>query len=160
MAGSQNSPGSLALLAVFANGARDQTNMAQLSKAIFGAFAISLTLGAAQLASGHDLSGNQQALTDTPATTINRSAKTDRAAGAAGSAEQTQTISLRLESLSDTTVLVRMPFAKKPETAVPNGPAVRSLFKSSDRKPPVGCEPVFSVLSEAARQLQPGRCVT
>ena len=134
--------------------------MAHLSRAIFGAIAVSLTLGAAQLASGHDLNVSQQALTDTPATTINRSAKTDRAASAAGSAEQTQTVSLRLESLSDTTVLVRMPFAKKPETAVRNGPAAPSLWKSSDRKPPVGCESVFSVLSEAAKALQPGRCVT
>ena len=134
--------------------------MAHLSRAIFGAIAVSLTLGAAQLASGHDLSMGQQALADTQVTGINRSAKTDRAAGAAQSAEQTQTISLRLESLSDTTVLVRMPFAKKPETAVRNGPAAPSQFKSSDRRPPVGCEPGFSVLSEAAKALQPGRCVT
>jgi hypothetical protein len=35
------------------------------------------------------------------------------------------------------------------------------LLKSGDRrKPPVGCEPMFSVLTEAAKQLQPGRCVT
>jgi hypothetical protein len=135
--------------------------MSQLSKAVFGAIAASLTLGAVQLASGHDLTLGRQVLNDTPATIINRSAKTDRAARTAGSVAQTQTIALRLESLSDTTVLVRMPVAKKPETAVRNGPAAPSLFKSGDRrKTPVGCEPVFSVLSDAAKQLQPGRCVT
>ena len=140
--------------------------MSQLSKAVFGAIAVSLTLGAAQLASGHDLTVGLQVPTATPETVINtatvtnRSAKADRAAGTAGSAEQTQTISLRLQSLTDTTVLVRMPVVKKPETAVRNGPAAPSLFKSSDRKPPVGCEAMFSVLSEAAKQLQPGRCVT
>ena len=136
--------------------------MSQISKVVFGAIAVSLTLGAVQFASGHDLTGGRQVLNDTPATIINRLAKADRAAGTAAPAEQTQTISLRLESLSDTTVLVRMPVAKKPETAVRNGPAAPSLLlKSGDRrKPPVGCEPMFSVLTEAAKQLQPGRCVT
>ena len=54
-----------------------------------------------------------------------------------------------------------MPIVKKPETAARNGPLPSpSLFKSGDRKPPVGCEPMFSVLTEVAKQLQPGRCVT
>ena len=135
--------------------------MSQISKAVFGAIAVSLTLGAVQFASGHDLARGQQALNDTPATIINRSAKTDRAAGPAGSAEQTQTISLRPESLSDTSVLVRVPVVKKPETDARNGPAAPSLFKSGDRrKATVACEPMVSVLTEVAKQLQPGRCVT
>ena len=96
-----------------------------------------------------------------PPTVINRSAKADRAAGPAGSAEQTQTISLRPESLSDTSVLVRVPVVKKPETDARNGPAAPSLFKSGDRrKTTVACEPMVSVLTEVAKQLQPGRCVT
>jgi hypothetical protein len=134
--------------------------MSQLSKAVFGVIAVSLTLGAVQFASGHDLARSQQALNDTPVTAINRSAKADRAAGPAGSAEQTQTISLRPESLSDTSVLVRMPLVKKPETDARNGPAP-SLFKSGDRrKATVACEPMVSVLTEVAKQLAPGRCVT
>jgi hypothetical protein len=32
--------------------------------------------------------------------------------------------------------------------------------KSFDRKLTVACEPVVSVLTEVAKQLQPGRCVT
>ena len=144
--------------------------MSQLSKAVFGAIAVSLTLGAVQLASGHDLgrsgrqlikrhcSGNRSS---EPRTIINRSTKTDRAAGAAGSATPTQTISLRLHSLSDTSVLVRVPVAKKPETEARNGPAAPSLFKSGDRrKSAVACEPMVSVLTEVAKLLQPGRCVT
>ena len=133
--------------------------MSQISKAVFGAIALSLTLGAAQFASGHDLARSQQALNDTPVTTINRSAKTDRALGIAGSAEKTQTISLRPESLSDTSVLVRVPVVKRPETDARNGPAP-SLFRSGDRKATVACEPMVSVLTEVAKQLAPGRCVT
>jgi len=134
--------------------------MSQISKAVFGAIAVSLMLGAVQFASGHDLARGQQALNDTPVTAINRLAKADRAAGPAGSAEQTQTISLRPESLSDTSVLVRVPVVKKPETDARNGPAP-SLFKSGDRrKSTVACEPMVSVLTEVAKQLQPGRCVT
>ena len=134
--------------------------MSNLSKAVFGAIALSLTLGAGQFASGHDLARSQQALNDSPVTPINRSAKTDRASGIAGSAEQTQTISLRPESLSDTSVLVRIPIARKPETDARNGSAP-SLFQSGDRrKATVACEPMVSVLTEVAKQLAPGRCVT
>ena len=135
--------------------------MSQISRAIFGAIAVSLTLGAVQFASGHDLTRGQRALNDTPVTIINRLAKTDRAAATAGSAEQTQTISLRPESLSDTSVLVRLPVAKKPETDARNGPAAPSLFNAGGRrKATVACEPMVSVLTEVAKQLQPGRCVT
>lgn len=139
--------------------------MSQLSKAVFvprallGAIAVSLTLGAVPFASGHDLARGQQAPNDTPVTVINRAAKADRAAGI-GPVVQTQTISLRPESLADTSVLVRIPVARKPEPEARNAPAAPSLFKSDRRKAPLGCEPSFSVLTEAARQLQPGRCVT
>ena len=145
--------------------------MSQLSKAIFGIIAVSLSLGAAQLASGHDLTDRWQAVTETPTTgiasAINRSSKADRALVVGGSSQQSQTISLRLESLSDTSVLIRMPVAKsseklidKPETDARNG-AAPSLFKSGDgRKSAVACEPMVSVLTEVAKQLLPGRCVT
>jgi hypothetical protein len=154
--------------------------MSQISKAVLGIIAVSLTLGAVQFASGHDLADRWQAvaepqttgLADPQATgianTINRASKADRANvvdRVAGSNEETQTISLRPESLSDTTVLVRMPVAKKPETDARNGRTAPSpspsLFKSGDRrKPTVACEPMVSVLTEVAKQLQPGRCVT
>ncbi len=154
--------------------------MSQISKAVLGIIAVSLTLGAVQFASGHDLADRWQAvaepqttgLADPQATgianTINRASKADRANvvdRVAGSNEETQTISLRPESLSDTTVLVRMPVARKPETDARNGRTAPSpspsLFKSGDRrKPTVACEPMVSVLTEVAKQLQPGRCVT
>jgi hypothetical protein len=144
--------------------------MSQISKAFLGVIAVSLTFGAVQFASGHDLADRWQAVAEMQtvgiASAINRSSKTDRAASPTGSAEQTQTISLRPESLSDTSVLVRVPIMKKPETDARNGPAAPSLFaplqfKSGDRrKPTVACEPMVSVLTEVAKRLQPGRCVT
>jgi hypothetical protein len=68
----------------------------------------------------------------------------------------TRTISIRLDGLSDTSVLVRVPVAM----AARNSSSAPALTKSGDRKLTVACEPVVSVLTEVARQLQPGRCVT
>jgi len=140
--------------------------MPQLSRGVsigvLSLMAVSLTFGAAQFAMGRDLSINpqdrlQQSIEDlaTSGTAINRAAKTDRATGVAGSPAQTRTILLRPEGLPDTSVLIRIPMAQ----AVRKGIAP-SLIKSPDRKMAVACEPMVSVLSEVAKLLQPGRCVT
>jgi hypothetical protein len=136
--------------------------MSQLSTAIFSAMAIAVSFSAAQLALavGRDLSEGQQnppGATERGAigTTINRAAKADRVR-AAGPAMQTQTVSLRLDGLSDTSVVFRIPVAQQAR----NMPAARSITRSPDRKLRVACEPVVSVLTEVAKQLQPGRCVT
>jgi hypothetical protein len=73
----------------------------------------------------------------------------------------TQTISLRLDALADTSILVRVPAAKEAR----NGSSAPSPFApaattSGSRKMAVACEPVVSVLTEVAKLLQPGRCVT
>jgi hypothetical protein len=129
-----------------------QASRTILSRVIFGAAAVTLTFGAVQLASGRDLSGVSQQPTALAVDGINRAAKADRAVGAAISSSQTQTISLRLNGLSDTSVLVRMPVAQAAR------PASSSLTAPGERK--LACEPVVSVLTEVAKQLQPGRCVT
>jgi len=125
-----------------------------LSKAIFGAIAVGLSVGAVQLASGRDLTTPQNAA-GVSATAVNRAAKADRAAGMAGLAVLTQTIALRLDGLSDTSVLVRVPLAHEAR----NRPA-SSLTKSGDGRLTVACEPVVSVLTEVFKRLQPGRCLT
>jgi hypothetical protein len=130
--------------------------MSQLSRAILGAIAVSLTLGAVQFASGRDLAGIRQSPRGAPETAINRAAKADRAARVLGMTMQTQTISLRLDGLSDTSVLIRMPLAKATRSISPPP----SLLKSGGRKMAVACEPVVSVLTDLAKQLEPGRCVT
>ena len=89
--------------------------------------------------------------------TINRAAKADRGARLAAPAAQTQTISLRLNGLSDTSVLVRIPAA---EIARSSASAPSLLSSPAASKPTVACEPMVSVLTEVAKQLEPGRCVT
>jgi hypothetical protein len=124
-----------------------------VSKGILGAIAVALTFGAVQFASGRDLPGRQQ---PGEPEAVNRAAKADRAARVAGPAMQTRTISLRLDGLSETSVLVRLPVAQEAR----NGSPARPVAKSFDRKLRVACEPVVSVLTEVAKQLQPGRCIT
>ncbi|MDR3486017.1 MAG: hypothetical protein P4M05_14035 [Bradyrhizobium sp.] len=132
-----------------------QVSRQALFKGILGASAVSLTFGAVQLASGRDLGRVSQApvlqvsLLSAGAG-INRAAKADRAAGVSASVRRTQTISLRLDGLSDTSVLVRVPAAHPARDT--------SFAKPGDRK--VACEPVVSVLTEVAKHLEPGRCVT
>jgi hypothetical protein len=139
--------------------------MAQLlsgiSKGVFGAIALSLTFGA--VASGRDLGQRDPSTqinsteinsTEAPAA-VNRTAKADRAPRVAGPAKQTQTVALRLNGLADTSVLIRMPVA-----VVARGGAPASLLTKSGGGKTLACEPVVSVLTEVAKRLQPGRCVT
>jgi hypothetical protein len=127
--------------------------MTQLSRGILGVIAISLAFGA--VAWGRDLVAVPQGAAATSEAGINRAAKTDRAVAMAAPS-QTRTISLRLDALADTSVLVRIPVAKEAR----NAPSVPMITKSGDRKLAVACEPPVSVLSEVAKLLQPGRCVT
>jgi hypothetical protein len=133
--------------------------MTQISRGILAAVAISLSLGA--VAWGRDLVTVPQAAAGSSAAAgaleaaINRTAKTDRAATLPAPV-QTRTIALRLDALADTSVLVRIPVARETRNA-PSGPLIN---KSGNRKLAVACEPPVSVLSEVAKLLQPGRCVT
>jgi hypothetical protein len=131
-----------------------QISGAVLSKGILGAVAILVSFGAVQLASGRDLT-IPQASASAPGTAVNRAAKSDRAAGMAGLAVLTQTISLRLDGLADTSVLVRVPLTHEARSS-----SASSLTKSRGGKPTVACEPMVSVLTEVFKQLQPGRCIT
>lgn len=130
--------------------------MSYLLKAILGAAAVSLSFGAVQLASGHDLTSGLRAFSGAPKHDVTRAAKADRAGPARPSAAPERTISLRLDSLSDTSILVRIPLAQDARSTTP--PSL--LLKSGEGKSMVACEPVVSVLTNVAKQLQPGRCVT
>jgi hypothetical protein len=143
-----------------------------ISKAILGVALLSLGCGA--VAWGRDLGkagiveagilkANIIALNTSqtePATgsagAINRATKTDRAVRLAASQVQTRTVSLRLNDLANTSVLIRVPIVHETRNSTPN-----SMFvKPGQGKPTVACEPVVSVLTEVAKRLQPGRCVT
>ena len=132
--------------------------MSQIYKGILGALALSLMFGAVQFASGHDLIGQPAApaAAAVPETSINRAAKSDRADLAAAPSVQTQTMTLKIDSLADTSILIRVPVPKEAR----GRPATSLMTKSGDRKMVIACEPVVSVLTEVAKQLQPGRCVT
>ena len=133
--------------------------MSQISKAIFGALAISVACGAVQLAFGHDLTGSPEIASAAPETAVNRAAKSDR--DAVKIAPQSRTIALRLDGHPDTSVLVRVPAARESlKDEARNRPTAPSMMKSGDRKNAVACEPVVSVLTDVAKLLQPGRCVT
>jgi len=131
-----------------------------LIKAVFGAAAVSLTLGAVQYASGHDLA--VPVLSGTSGDTVNRAAKSDRVvksdrAVIAARPAPTRTIGFRPGDLPDTSVLVRIPLTREARQGVRQPSPFRS---GQGAKPMVACEPMVSVLTEVARKLQPGRCVT
>jgi len=129
--------------------------MSQIRKGILGLLAVGLTLGAVQLASGHDLIGRQATAAATPENLINRAAKADRAAVPA-LGPKSRTIALKVAGLADTSVLVRVPVANEVARNRPVGPG--AARPGEPRK--VACEPVVSVLTDVAKLLQPGRCVT
>jgi hypothetical protein len=135
--------------------------MSQIRKGIFASFAVAVTLGAVQLAFAHDLIGGRQAAATAPETGINRATKSDRASVPA-SPGQTLTIAMRHDGLTDTSVLVRVPVAteeSKARNETRNGPTPPET-KPAARKIAVACEPPVSVLTDVAKLLQPGRCVT
>ena len=133
--------------------------MSQIHKGIFGTLAIAVMFGAVQLAFAHDLIGGSRSVTVAMGTDVNRAAKADRAA-VPSSSGQSQTVSLRPDGLADTSVLVRVPVAREARNETVHRPVPPSLPKSGTRKNAVACEPVVSVLTEVAKLLEPGRCVT
>jgi hypothetical protein len=130
--------------------------MSNMRNGILGAIAVSATLGAVQFAFGHDLVSGLRSFSTVPVEGVNRAAKADRIVGLAATAAPTQTISIHVERLADTSVLVRIPRQADAGKAAP-APA---LIKSEDQKAAVACEPMVSVLTDIAKRLQPGRCVT
>ncbi|UWU93386.1 hypothetical protein [Bradyrhizobium sp. CB1015] len=140
--------------------------MSQIQKVFLSATAIVATLGAVQLASGHDLADRWQAVADIPSHSsnvapghnVNRAAKADRLADIKPAAVPTRTVSMRLNDLADTSVLLRVPAVI--ETGNAKTPVLLQNQKKPRNKPTIACEPMVSSLTEVARLLQPGRCVT
>ncbi len=131
--------------------------MSQKSRLIFAVLAGVATFGAVQIAAGKaastaTLADRFLAVSEpTGAAGINRSAKGDREAVPPGAAPA-RTVQLRTDRLADTSVLVRIPVQKDARNLPPAQPAKPKMT--------VACEPVVSVLTEVAKLLQPGRCVT
>jgi len=130
--------------------------MSQAWRWFYGALAVALMMGALPVAAGRDIPGGTQLLLGAPVSGINREAKADRFPRVVRLDAATQTISLQVSGLADTSVLIRMPAV----AASRSGSSAPSLIRSGSGKPTVACEPVVSVLTEVAKLLQPGRCVT
>jgi hypothetical protein len=126
---------------------------------LFGVIALSLTFGA--VASGRDLGKpgvvGQVNVADASTAAINRASKTDRAARVTGPAIRTQTMALQLNDLANTSVLIRVPLLRNVGIGTPASSATMSGPANAAA---VACEPSVSVLTEVAKRLQPGRCLT
>jgi len=141
--------------------------MSQIRKAFFGAAAVTLALGAVQLASGQDLLSHWRSISERPnhipshvATThvasyVNRSDKSDRLADPKIAVVPSRTVALRLNDLANTSVVLRVPPAQARTTKPPP-----VLLQNHIVAPTLACEPMVSALTEIVRLLQPGRCVT
>jgi hypothetical protein len=132
--------------------------MSYQRKGILGATALLLSFGAAQFALGEDLTVGMQTA-GIPEQGVNRTAKSDRAPIVAEPVAPTHTISIHVDRVPETSVLVRVPQHEARGSAAPAAMQPKASEKASDRKM-VACEPVVSVLTEIAKRLQPGRCVT
>lgn len=142
--------------------------MSQIQKVFLGVVALAATLGAVQvgavqLASGHDLADRwqavaEQAVADKPGHNVNRSSKSDRLADIKQAEAPTRTVSMRLNDLADTSVLLRVPAVI--ETGIAKPPVLLPKQKQGRKNPTIACEPMVSSLTEVAKLLQPGRCVT
>lgn len=153
--------------------------MSHIRKGILGAVAVTLSLGAAQFAFGEDLTVGMRTA-GIPDQGIDRSGKTDRAPVLAEPAAPTQTISIHVDRVPGTSVLVRIPVARgedasKDQGRVTQGSATQGSATNSrsapegnaapvqqakDPRKTVACEPVVSVLTDIAKHLAPGRCIT
>lgn len=146
--------------------------MSYMASGTLGAVAAVLALGAVHLdvSSANDVPGPIQrgdarvmtparAGDETIAISVDRSAKGDRAA--AISPAGGLTLSFTLPGLPDSSVMMRVP-AGEAADALRRGPVstTGSSKGSSAGSRPIACEPVVSVLTDVAKRLQAGRCIT
>jgi hypothetical protein len=130
--------------------------MSNTGKGLVGALALTLgAMGAAQLAFGRDVTEGIASSSAVSDTAVNREGKTDRAARVTTVAAPMQTIAVQLNGLAATTVVMRIPRMQDPRNF-----STPLLTTSDPQKHAVACEAMVSVLTDVAKQLPPGRCVT
>lgn len=92
------------------------------------------------------------------ANAVERAGKSDRAV-IMRTGVASQTFSIQPSGMSGTSVLVRV-VSQKPDRRANEKPASRLQPHDKAAKPRGACEPVVSMLTEVAKRLEPGRCVT
>jgi hypothetical protein len=127
--------------------------MFQVSTGVLGALAVMVPLGAMHLPLGPDYLAQADA-----AAVVNRTAKSDRGS-VRPIAVEGRTVSIRLESLPDASIVIQIPGPDSMASDRGISPRARRAPASQARRT-IACEPVVSVLTDVAKQLQPGRCVT
>lgn len=143
--------------------------MSKVSSLVLGVVSGAAMFGAIQYASGNDLSGSSLRGTlterDTAISTaafapaVNRSAKGDRDTTPA-KLDAGQTLSFQVHGLTDTSVLLRLA-GPAPKVQTDKPASTKAIpIDAKPRRATVACEPPVSMLTEVARSLQPGRCVT
>lgn len=128
--------------------------MLQASAGFLAGLAVTLSLGAVHLESdGRTVSH------DAAAAAVHRAVKSDL--GIIPSPYPSgRTVSIRLESLPSTSIVFRLP--RISDQKADDRGTKRGLHRAPAArvKRTIACEPVVSMLTEVAKQLQPGRCVT
>jgi hypothetical protein len=127
-----------------------QLTSSQIMTGSLAALTIVFTLGVAQFAVGGDLSSGKSEPVSIEHQ-IDRTGKGDRSSGAVRVVPG-KTIAVQLQGEPTSSILVRVPG--------PTGDAHKPDPVKSSRKSILACEPVVSALTEIARHLEPGRCIT
>ena len=140
--------------------------MSYISTGALGLIAASLAFGGVQFGMASDggvvraVPGNamlQQNVSHDVAFAVNRGAKADRDPIASAQVD-TVTLSFQVPGLKDGSVAMRLPTAEAIRLRPPaNNAKATSTMR---RKATLACEPVVSVLTDVAKQLEPGRCIT
>lgn len=140
--------------------------MARILPSLLGVAAATLALSGVHLemASGNDLGsfgarhGDAVLIAPGSAPEINREAKGDRDMIAAPSRQSLRTVSVQVDQLAHTSVLIRVPADQVRGENSP-APVIKPAKPAQSRKM-VACEPMVSGLTEIAKVLDSGRCVT
>lgn len=143
--------------------------MSQMFSVQRAVIAAALTVAAAPFAMGGELpawlvrspvmvTAATPALAGNPVNNVERAGKSDRAPVIRAGVES-QTFSIQPSGLNGTSVLVRI-VSQKPDPRVNEKPATQLQPRSKASRPRAACEPVVSMLTEVAKRLEPGRCVT
>ena len=144
--------------------------MARFISGILGAAAIVLSAAHLEVASGNDLDtfrmrhGDVTLLAPGSAPQINRESKRDRDVVAAPSKDVLRTVSIQVDQLAHTSVLIRVPAARLGVGESVSPVSFQKPVNKLDPKPStrrmVACEPIVSGLTEVAKLLDSGRCIT
>lgn len=146
--------------------------MSNVTSGILGAVAATLALGAVHLevATGNDLVGSPRrdggtlGIAHSPANiaaatqNVNRSAKGDRDLSVQPSGGVT--ISFKVPGADEASVALRMPAGDAADARRKPPIPVKLEKGSAVERKTIACEPMVSALTEVAKQLGPGRCIT